>query len=208
MFLPKCVACDDWLDPDWEGVELCSHCFKELHFLKLPAHLPHLKKQYFERAYSAVAYEGLILDLIHRFKYNRQLFVGRELSKLFRFLPLSWKDYEAIVPVPLHWKRRLVRCFNQSDLLAILLGKERDIPVLSLLKRNKSQHHQTQLGRGERLTNVQGVFRAVNRKKRFKKVLLLDDVLTTGATVNEAAKTLRRSLKCKVDVLTVARSLG
>lgn len=208
LFPPRCLDCDGWLGPSWDGVAFCSPCYDHLHFLKTPAHLPKLKKQYFNEAHSVLAYEGKVLDWVHQFKYHRQFYVGKELGFLLAQFPLSWGDYDALVPVPLHWWRQLRRGFNPSSFLATRLSRHIQKPVLSCLKRIHPTPPQAKLSQEERLKNISGAFATLTpRKNPAKHILLIDDVLTTGATVNECAKVLSKAGAQRIDVLTVARPL-
>lgn len=120
--------------------------------------------------------------------------------------------YDMIVPVPVHWWRLWRRGYNQSALLARAVGKGLSIRVeFHALKKKRLVHPQVGLSRNERLRNMKGVF-SVDQKKARRlegaKVLIIDDVLTTGATVNECAKALIKGSHCdSVDVLTIARTI-
>ncbi|OGQ04317.1 MAG: hypothetical protein A2W61_05190 [Deltaproteobacteria bacterium RIFCSPLOWO2_01_44_7] len=202
IFPDRCVGCDIW------GALLCASCYDRLHFLKVPAHLPHLSKQYFTDAYSVLAYESLAHDWIHQYKYHRKLYLAPLFISLLSKANLSWENYDSIVPVPLHWTRQVRRGFNPTYLLTNELGKKLGKPILPYLKKVRRTKPQTKLSQEERLKNVKGTF-ACNRHQDIKdlSLLLVDDVLTTGATVNECAKVLMKAGAKRVDVLTLARPL-
>lgn len=201
IFPPRCIGCEAW------GQTLCHNCRAQLNFLKTPAHLPYLKKKYFGEAYSALAYEGKVHDWVHQYKYRRRWEVGRELAALLLKTPLDWKNVDALVPVPLHWRRLLRRGFNPSHFLAQALGKKVGKPVRHLLQRKKATPQQTKLSREARLQNVAGAFKIFRKTFSQQRLLLIDDVLTTGATVNECARILTGAGAAHVDVLTLARAL-
>lgn len=201
VFPPRCIGCDRW------GVMLCGACRSSLRFLRTAAHLPRLDKQYFGEAYSALAYEGLAADWIHQFKYSRKFFVGRQLAALLAETPVPWGDYDFLVPVPLHWRRQWRRGFNPSRLLAHQLGKKRAKPVGDFLKRVRGTPQQTRLSLEARLKNTAGAFAARKPFSAKSRLLLIDDVLTTGSTVNECARVLKKGGAGRVDVLTLARTL-
>jgi len=117
-------------------------------------------------------------------------------------------EADALVPVPLHWQR-LARRFNQSAMLAGAISRETGLPVAAgALKRVKPTTQQFGLSRTERAANVQGAFRVPPDGKAAvtgRRLVLIDDVLTTGATVNGCARTLLRAGAAKVDVLVFAR---
>ena len=209
VFLNRCIGCDAWLEES-HGGSICADCFAKLHFLETPAHLPHLFTTYFDKAYSALAYEGVVLDWVHHYKYHRKLYWAPVLSDFLTSFDLDWQTYDAVTFVPLHWRRRFSRGFNPSHLLAHRIAKQKGFPLVDLLKRVRVTASQTKLRYGERIKNVQGAFKKIPRKKfsvKEKSLLLIDDVLTTGATVNECAKVLKKSGAKKVDVFTLARPL-
>lgn len=204
LFPSRCIGCETWLDvPE----QICASCYGALNFLKTPAHLPKLSKQYFAAAYSAVAYEGELLQWVARFKYHQQFYVGRELVSLLIQAPVDFKKYDFFVPVPLHWHRQIKRGFNHSHFLAHSLGKKFYKPVSPLLKRTRSTPAQAKLTSEARLKNVRDAFALRSKNVEEKSILLIDDVLTTGATVNECAKVLHQAGAKHIDILTVARAL-
>ncbi|ESP62901.1 Competence protein F, phosphoribosyltransferase domain, protein YhgH [Smithella sp. ME-1] len=127
----------------------------------------------------------------------------------FSFPDIDFTDYSLIIPVPLHIKRLRERGFNQSLILARAIGKKRQIPVnFSLLKRRKFTTTQTGSNRNERKQNIKGAFEVSDKNKiKGENVILIDDVYTTGATVNECAKTLIEAGVRKISALTLARVL-
>jgi ComF family protein len=116
--------------------------------------------------------------------------------------------FDVIVPMPLHWRKRLERGFNQSELLARVLSRRTGIPVLNALERRKPTAPQAGLTRAQRRSNVAGAFEASRRRDRIdgRHVLLIDDVLTTGATASACAAVLKRAGARRVTVLTLARA--
>jgi ComF family protein len=160
----------------------------------------------FQAAYSYGAYEGRLRTLIHLFKYRGMTPLAAPMSAwLARALPRD-ASFDAIVPMPLHWWRFLRRGFNQSALLAAGLSRITGLPAVRALARVRATAPQASFTHAARRANVRGAFRV--RLPRFvpgRRLLLLDDVLTTGATVNEAAAALRRAGAASVAVLTLAR---
>ncbi len=140
-------------------------------------------------------YEGRWRSLLHDLKYRgRRSFarplghwLARELLLQDCFLP------HMVVPVPLHCSRERERGFNQSALLARRVAKELNIPFASLLVRNRETESQTKISRRERLLNVRGAFSCPSEIAAGTKILLIDDIFSTGATMNEAANCLQRS---------------
>jgi len=149
-------------------------------------------------------------NAIQHFKYHRRLHVGETLAKLGAGQnPFIGQAYDLIIPVPLHLKRLRWRGFNQSLLLAQAIGRDKQIPVDPfLLERVRPTVPQINLNEKERRSNVQGAF-AVNAQEHLQeaRVLLIDDVYTSGATVNECARVLRQNGALAVDVFTLARAV-
>jgi ComF family protein len=161
----------------------------------------------FDCAYSYGYYEGPLRKLIHLFKYSGMKPLGKRLAGLLcRALPEEVERYDAVVPMPLHWRRRWRRGFNQSEILARLLAKERGVRMLDVVKRVRPTAVQAGLTNSNRRKNVAGAFR-VFRKTQVagKRILLIDDVLTTGATAAACASALKRAGASSVTLLTLAR---
>ena len=171
-------------------------------------------------ARSAGVYDQALLSAIHCLKYKGKIQLTRPLGALlFNAFSRYWdkKRIDIIVPVPLHEKKLRIRGFNPSFLLVrnwprifeMLNGHFPEIPVVrDILAREKWTASQTGLGRKERLQNIKNAF-VVNDTSKIegKKILLVDDVYTTGATVNECSKMLLKGGSKQVDVLTLARAM-
>lgn len=147
---------------------------------------------------------------LHLFKYTRVLSAGKALSRLAAaHFPLSPKDYDLILPVPLHLARLRWRGFNQALVLARAVGRRCGLPTDPFsLERIRATDPQVHLKEEERRMNVRGAFAATRPGKvREKRILLVDDVYTTGATVNECARTLHAAGARYVDVFTLTRAV-
>jgi ComF family protein len=171
------------------------------------------KKFRFDAARAAVQHDGPTRRAVIRFKYHRIPSLGGPLAALMtRALdraPELFEDLrgaDVIVPVPLHWRRLAWRGFNQADQLARPVAAALGIPVAPSLKRIRNNRPQSRLTNKQRVENVKGIFAL---DPRFpvdgKKVILLDDVMTTGSTVNECARVLKKSGAKKVYVFTMSR---
>ncbi len=176
----------------------CSNCREmELHF---------------SSARSAVVANGLVLEIIHRYKYQRALWFEPFLVDLLARQSepaLRQGKWDMIVPVPLHPAKKREREFNQAERLAARFSKMVQIPVNDrLLKRVEPTRTQTLLTRAQRAANVRNAF-AVHRiqKLQGERIVLLDDVLTTGATTSACARVLMEAGAGEVCVWTVARGL-
>jgi len=164
----------------------------------------------FDEALSYGFYEGPLRELIHLLKYSGMRPLTGRLGRLLdRTLPGGEKaeKYDAIVPVPLHWHRRWRRGFNQAELLAREVADRRGIPVVNALRRSKATVNQAGLTSAGRRRNITGAFRPnAGIDLTNKRILLIDDVFTTGATASACARVLKRAGAKSVSLLTLARA--
>src|SRR5262245_2659019 len=160
----------------------------------------------FDAAYCFGFYDGTLRKLIHQFKYAGMRPLARPLGGMLSDALPREERFDAIVPVPLHWRRKWGRKFNQSELLAKDLGRRTGLPVIAALRRIRFTASQAGLTNAARRRNVAGVFQCVRTHAvRGKSVLLLDDVMTTGSTGAACALVLKRAGVLRVALLTVAR---
>lgn len=160
----------------------------------------------FDFASSFGFYEGRLRGLIHLLKYSGMKPLAQPLAAfLDRAIPLD-QAFDAVVAVPLHWRKRWERGFNQAELLARIVAKRRGLPLLAALKRTKSTAAQATLASAGRRRNVAGAF-AVRAGAEIagRKILLVDDVMTTGATASVCASVLKRAGAQSVSLVTLAR---
>ena len=193
---PFCERCGLPYPGDFSGPFECANC-QELEF-------------HFARARSAVEARGAVLEAIHRYKYQRALWFEPFLADLLIRAAqpeLTREACHVIVPVPLHPRKQRERDFNQAARLADCLGRATGIPVnKALLRRVQFTMTQTKLSRDDRAENMRGAFAvAPGRRLQGERVVLLDDVFTTGATTSACAKVLRSAGAGEVSVWTVAR---
>ncbi|ODS33146.1 MAG: putative phosphoribosyltransferase [Candidatus Scalindua rubra] len=151
----------------------------------------------FEKSFFISDNKGALKNLIHQFKYNKHMCLVKPLGDLLINLLIHqdiMPEIDIVAPVPLHWRKKLERGFNQSELLAKKVCKKLSLPIsTSNLCRIKNTLSQTQLSRTQRQKNVNGAFKIKNPKLFFKKkALLIDDVLTTGITASECARNLKK----------------
>jgi ComF family protein len=159
----------------------------------------------FDWAYCFGAYEGALRELIHLYKYDRMKPLARPLGDLLATaLPLDQR-FDGVVAVPLHWRRKWERGFNQSELLARSIARRCDAPLLHAVRRRKATRVQAGLSNNRRRENVSGAFIAKANAVRGMRILLVDDVMTTGATGSACSHALKRAGAQSVALLTLAR---
>lgn len=195
---PLCRRCGQPLRGEAAQAELCRLCRQEGRF--------------FAFARAPAVYDGAVKDWIHRFKYGGERELGEALGVLMgRFLErerVLW-PLDAVVPVPLHPSRLQERGFNQAEVLAKAVGAWVGRPVWTdVLQRARSTETQTKLPARARRDNVRGAFRSYRAQRiAGKRLLLVDDVLTSGATADEAARTLLKAGAAQVNVLCLAAGM-
>lgn len=163
----------------------------------------------FDGTWPGFDYSGPVEQLIHRFKFHRDLAAGRALAGLTarRLAAIGAHRPQALVPVPLHWRRHFWRGFNQSRMLADDLSRQLGaIPVAPLLSRRRPTPAQSGLPAASRGANVRGAFRARRPGCSLHHVALIDDVMTTGTTLDACARALKKVGIERVDVWVVARA--
>ncbi len=209
---------------------VCGSCWEQVRFIKPPfckrCGMPYEGeitasfectncrelKLHFRSARSAVSAKGVVRDVILRYKYQREMWFEPFLADLLirEALPeLRQEQWDWIVPVPLHPSKRRRREFNQAERLATYLSAASKIPLdTKLLKRVTATSTQTKLNRGKRTENMRNAFATwKGRKLKGERILLFDDVFTTGATTDACAKVLLEAGAGEVCVWTVARGL-
>jgi len=223
LFLPRiCLNCDKRLSES--EYLICSDCFNSIKFLTEICPVCGVPKNetkcitcetnefIFDKACSAFSYDEILQNLIHEFKYNEMTSIVKLLGKfsheyLTRFQPFDHIDY--IVPVPLHRVKKRSRGFNQSEYIAREISRSMNWKCLpGLIRRKKFTETQTKLNKQQRRINVSMAFK-LNQKCdiKGKNILLVDDVFTTGSTVNSISTVLKDAQVKKVYVFTIARAM-
>ena len=194
---PFCVKCSEPFSGAITQTFSCANCeHRTLHF---------------DSAVAAYRSRGIVRKLVHDFKYGRQRHLRYPLAEwLGETLSdprLRGRRFDVIVPVPLHPARERERGFNQAALLAELLATKAALPLRSVLERIRYTTTQTAYDRAERMENLHNAFRLrKNRDVRELRVLLIDDVLTTGSTLSECARVLKAAGAISVHAATAARA--
>jgi ComF family protein len=219
-----CVSCREPV----AGVGVCAACWAKLSFIA-PPFCPRLGIPFvydpgpgllsmeaiadppaYARARAAVRYDDVARTLVHALKYQDRTdlapAMGRWMARAGEEL-LAGAD--VLVPVPLHWRRGWSRRYNQSGALARTIARQTGVPVVrDALRRIRPTQQQIGLTRSQRTSNVQGAFKvATDRSAEIqgRRVVLIDDVLTSGATTDACARALLRAKAAQVDVLVFAR---
>jgi ComF family protein len=225
IYPPTCIGCGG---ATGEPHTLCARCWSAIQFIERPfcerlgtpfavdLGIPLLSPAaiadppVFERARVVARYDDVARKLVHRLKYGDRLELARALGGLMtRSGAELLADAEVIVPVPLHRRRLWWRRFNQAMALAGAIARRSGVPCDPfLLARVKATKPQVGLSKAQRGENLQGAFRVPGEARprlEGKRVLLVDDVMTTGATANAASRALLRGGAQAVDVLAFAR---
>lgn len=224
IYPPSCIGCGgaishaDVLCPVcWSGIAFIERPVCDRYGLPLPVDHGQLllsplaiaDPPVFRRARAVARYDGLARELVHRLKYGDRLELGTAMGRaMARAGQELLAETDLVVPVPLHLFRLWSRRFNQAALLADIIAFERKIPMIpDALRRIKRTKPQVGLSRTERTDNLNRAF-AVNEAHRLaisgKRILLVDDVMTTASTANAASRTLLKAGAKEVDVLTFA----
>ena len=219
-----CVACREPVD----GEGVCATCWAKLSFIA-PPFCPRLGIPFvydpgpdllsmeaianppaYARARAAVRYDDVARTLVHALKYQDRTDLAPAMGRwMARAGSELLEEADALIPVPLHWRRGWSRRYNQSGALARVIGRQSGVKLVSeALRRVRSTQQQIGLSRPQRASNVQGAFKVASHRQseiQGRRVVLIDDVLTSGATADACARALLRAKAASVDVLVFAR---
>lgn len=207
LYPRRCVFCDDIVVP--YGKLICSTCEKKIPYLTDPLCMKCGKQldtdalfcfdclkqsHFFDRGYALYSYH-FVAESLYRFKYGGRAeygtFFGQEIAKHYKTTILDMKA-EAIIPVPLHPTRERKRGYNQAELIAKEMGRELSIPVYSdLVKRRKKTIPQKELDQEARQNNLKKAFIITENVVKLRSIIIIDDIYTTGSTVNAIAEVLK-----------------
>ncbi len=199
---PFCKTCGEMFEGNIQSDFLCPNCSKLTYDFRFAR--PVLLNSEHART------------LIHGLKYQRSIHLARDLARLAAEafadprLAQSLREKWTLVPVPLHWRREQTRHYNQSQEIARHLGELLGLPMVAALKRIRATPTQTHLNRKQRLQNLRGAIELSRAGKSWSRkgpagVILIDDVFTTGATVQECARILAKNQHENIVVVTVMR---
>ncbi len=189
---PRCKKCGRPVR--YDDQEYCYECQKLTHF--------------YEQGKNIWLHKNPVNTSIYQFKYHNRRIYGeyyaKEMYRLFQKDIQAWK-IDVIIPVPLHKSRRRKRGYNQAEILAKALGKLADISVdTKVIVRKKSTKAQKELDAKSRRKNLKNAFEILHTQYEGKNILLIDDIYTTGSTIDAVAETLQAKMQCNIWFLTIS----
>ncbi|MCB0824598.1 MAG: ComF family protein [Armatimonadetes bacterium] len=189
----RCALCDQIGAP-----AICNECRNDFHPPKKLTINEHLGSV--DSAKAIYDFNGNAAEAVRKLKYNRVTSLGEPMADLlFQHIQSEINAWDVVLPVPISRKRRNERGFNQSELLCE--GFPKEMVRFDLLHRHRHTRPQVGLSAADRMTNLSGAFQASNEVKG-KRILLIDDVTTTGGTAIACAEALKSAGACRVDLLT------
>jgi len=198
---PSCVFCG--LASEGDERSICRGCYEDL-----PWNEPQLSPTpgIFECSIAVVRYTFPVDAAIKAFKFDRKLYYAPAFAELLSEAAQSLPpDIDAVLPVPLHWRRKATRGFNQASEIAAPVARFMGLPLLQGVRRRKATPFQSGLAAKDRVRNLRDAFETTRVLTR-RHVLIVDDVVTTGATMRALAKVLLNNGVSKVSYLAVARA--
>lgn len=220
-----CIICNKPIDKK-NTYSICKSCFKELHFIKeecikcgKPIIYHSLEKQdiqgcsycfdkqfYFDKAISCIEYAKNSKSIVYKLKYNNQTYISKNIAQIMKEkLYIENIKFDYILCVPLHKKRFKKRGFNQAEKIAKYLSQQIGIPYIDALARVSNTKRLYKLNKEQRKIELKNAFiiKLFKNELKNKKVLIVDDIFTTGSTVNEISKLLKLNGVNKVYIITL-----
>jgi len=188
-----------------EDREHCILCGKKIYLLENICKECRERRVYYEKLIYFSEYKDILKDKIISYKFNDSAYLHHFFAELMCYKLISEKA-DAITAVPISAKRMKERGYNQSELIAKKISRYLEIPYIKLLTKNRETKRQSDLSKNERYLNIKDSFEFNNKiKLKHEKVILVDDVFTTGATVNECSRVLKTSGIKSIVVAVIAR---
>ena len=214
IYPPMCGICgkfnDDFLCPKCQKILENEAVFGIDKYEKIKIEKNLQERKYFNEHLYIFEYEGIIRRIILKYKFEDKAYLYKTFvnfllknKNFFEFI----KKYDTIIPVPISRKRRALRGYNQSELIVKEIANFTNLKEESdCLFKIKNVIEQSKLNKEERQKNIQGVYELRNKEKLYKKkILLVDDIYTTGSTVNECSKVLRGAKTKQIGIFTIAK---
>lgn len=227
LYPPRCPICDEILAGEEGAEHICRECRGQIRYIREPrcmkcgAELTDasqeycktcaMKKHVYDRGLALFRYES-VRTSVYRLKYRGRKeyaeFYGREMARCFAQPIRYWKP-EVLIPVPMHKAKERARGYNQATALAEVMGRYCGIPVRTdLVERRRKTRPMKELNAGERQINLKNAFHISQDVVKLKTVMLVDDIYTTGSTIDEIAKGLRAAGVAKVYYVALAIGSG
>ncbi|MFH1380107.1 MAG: ComF family protein [bacterium] len=204
-----CVTC--WNSIERIGENSCAGCSAPLAYQADSCPACQRRPVSYGRLYAAALYRGLMRRYLHRIKFSNKKYIMQALAHLCitrcRQIP-HMHTYDAVIPVPLHPARMRERGFNQAEILGKFIADEFSIPLITgLLVRVRNTNPQFNLTLEKRKQNIQNAFNVTKQAamSKYKKIILVDDICTTGSTLSEAARALKSAGSKKITCFVLAK---
>lgn len=205
IFPRKCGFCNILINEDYT----CKKCKKNLEYICINNDLQIMNNKHFEFLISSYLYLGKVREKILEFKFKNKKYLYKSLSEeLLTKLKQYSNEIDCVIVVPISINRYFERGYNQSMLIGKFISKKLNKPLHKfVLLKCKNNDKQSKLNLMERIANVEDVYKILNKKVILnKRILLIDDIYTTGATVNECSKVLKQNGAKNIIVATIARA--
>ncbi|MEN8906176.1 MAG: ComF family protein [Clostridiales bacterium] len=210
IFPPKCIFCQKIINFDTKLFS-CQECYKNLSFkYKKQPLIKSIDNFYFDQVICIFEYADDVKEAIKNFKFNGRSDFGKKFADIIQFSTKNMTKYEKfdiIISVPLHNEKLKSRGYNQSFLISKNLSKKLKIKEGSMyLKKVKKTKNQNDLSKFDRMSNLKGAFEVLDSENFLigKKVILIDDVFTTGSTLNECSRVLKLNGVIEITILVLA----
>ena len=205
IYPPICGFCGE-VDTKY----ICNNCIKIVNAISLNK-IDYYGDRFFKKHLYIFKYEDIIREKIIKFKFENEAYLYRTFAQAvlnnkenIKFI----EEYDYLIPVPIHKRRKKQRGYNQSELIARAINDNiKSIKLqTNILIKDKNIVPQSTLNQNERIENIKNVYKILNKEKiKNKKILILDDIFTTGSTVNECSRILKEAGAKKIGVLTIAK---
>ncbi len=208
VYPPVCGICEN-ICKDY----ICKKCIIKIKKYKIKRkniYKVRDKSKFFDEACHIFKYEDIIRDKLIQYKFDNKSYLYKTFSKIIlndKKICGFLENYDIIIPVPIHKKRKQQRGYNQTELIANQISKDLNIKLeKNILIKNINTKAQSGLNKKDRQRNVRDVFKLQNTQKIInKKILIIDDIYTTGSTLNECSRIIRLSGVKKIGILTIAK---
>lgn len=188
---------------------LCKKCEIQIKNYEINS-VRKINKDYFDESMHIFKYEGIIRKKLVEYKFQEKAYLYKTFSKIIlknKKIYGNLKKYDIIIPVPIHKKRKLIRGYNQTELIARQIARNIGLNLENkVLIKQKNVVSQSELNKNDRKENVKDAFIIKNKEKiKNKKILIFDDIYTTGSTLKECSRILKNAGANEIGILTIAK---